>query len=126
MWARAGKCKLKARAGKYKLGARAGKYKMGARAGKYKLGARTGKYKLGARAGKYKLGARAGGQAKGRGPGNTKTSLRGNTFVGYHIVKIFRFRIRMWQYFTPQCDCMKENLTVAWHVIFVCNTFLVT
>ena len=66
-------------AGKYKLGvgARAGTYKLSARVSKYKLGARAGKYQLGARAGKYKLGAkaRARGQAKGRGPGNTKTQL---------------------------------------------------
>ena len=77
--ARAGKFKLEARAGKHKLEARVGKYKLGTRVGKYKLRPRAGKYKLGARAGKYKLGTRAGaraktgGQAKGRGPGNTKT-----------------------------------------------------
>ena len=68
---------LKLQNGKYKsgVGARAGKYKLRARAGKYKLEAWAGKYKLGARAGNYKLGARAraGGQAKGRGPGKTKT-----------------------------------------------------
>ena len=52
-----------------KLLARAGKYKLGARAGKYKLGARASKYILGAR-------ARAGGQAKDRGPGNTKALLK--------------------------------------------------
>ena len=59
------------RANKSKLGARADKHKLGASAGKYKLGARAGKYKLGARA-----RARAGGQAKGRGPGNTKIQLK--------------------------------------------------
>ena len=64
--------------GKYKSGVRvrAGKYKLRVRAGKYKLRARAGKYKFGARVGKYKLGARAGGQAKGRGPGNTKTRTK--------------------------------------------------
>ena len=54
----------------------ASKSKLGARVGKSKLGARASKYKLGARAGKYKLDARGRGQAKGRGPGNTKTLLK--------------------------------------------------
>ena len=51
---------------KHKFGSRTGKHKFEARAGKYKFGARAGKHKLGA-------GARGGGQAKGWGPGNTKT-----------------------------------------------------
>ena len=60
---------------KQKFGTRTGKHKFEARAGKYKFGTRAGKHKLGARSGKYNLGAgaRGGGQAKGWGPGNTKT-----------------------------------------------------
>ena len=43
--------------------------------GSSKIWTWTGKYKsgVGTRDGKYKLGAGAGGQAKDRGPGNTKT-----------------------------------------------------
>ena len=72
---RVGKYNLGTRASKCKVSVRVGKHKLGARACRYKLGARTGKCKLGTRAGKYKLGTRARvrGQAKGRGPGNTKT-----------------------------------------------------